>query len=91
MHVSEDAPIEAFCSWFDVWFKGSSANPADVDVPLSTAPDPTGAWCCGHAEGAGSPSHSTLIPFPLPLPPSRFDSLGPADLLRGPADQCHHD
>ena len=43
MHVLEDAPIEAFCSWFDVWFKGSSANPADVDVPLSTAPDPTGA------------------------------------------------
>jgi hypothetical protein len=29
--------------FFDVWFKGSEANPADNDIRLSTAPDPTGA------------------------------------------------
>lgn len=44
MHVSEDGcPVEAFCGYFDVLFKGSEQNPADVEVRLSTAPDPTGA------------------------------------------------
>ena len=44
MHVSENGtPVEAFCGYFDVLFKGSEQNPADVEVRLSTAPDPTGA------------------------------------------------
>ncbi|KAG1680824.1 hypothetical protein FOA52_008157 [Chlamydomonas sp. UWO 241] len=43
MHVSDGGPVEALCGWFDVAFKGSETNPTDVEVPLSTAPDPTGS------------------------------------------------
>ena len=42
MYVGDGGPIEAFCGYFDVLFKGSTENPADVEVRLSTAPDPTG-------------------------------------------------
>ncbi len=43
MHVSDGGPVDAFCGYFDVLFKGSAENPADVEVCLNTAPDPTGA------------------------------------------------
>ena len=43
MDVFEAGPIEGFCGFFDVQFRGSPENPADCDVLLSTAPDPTGA------------------------------------------------
>eukprot|EP00798_Chlamydomonas_sp_ICE-L_P031985 gene31985-33911_t len=43
MHVSDDGPVEAFCGYFDVFFKGSEENPTDNEIKLSTAPDPTGA------------------------------------------------
>ncbi|GAX82177.1 hypothetical protein CEUSTIGMA_g9605.t1 [Chlamydomonas eustigma] len=43
MHVTDGGPVDAFCGFFDVEFKGSSENPADVEVKLTTAPDPTGA------------------------------------------------
>ena len=37
------AEVGAFCGWFDVSFKGSSANPNETDVELTTAPDANGA------------------------------------------------
>lgn len=43
MDIFENGPAEAFCGYFDVSFKGSQENPADHDILLSTAPDPTGA------------------------------------------------
>ena len=43
MHVADGGPVEAFCGFFDVSFRGSAENPADNEVRLSTAPDPTGA------------------------------------------------
>jgi hypothetical protein len=42
MHVTDGGPVEAFCGFFDVVFSGSQENPADVEVRLTTAPDPTG-------------------------------------------------
>lgn len=35
--------VDGFVGYFDVLFKGSDENPADVEILLSTAPDPTGA------------------------------------------------
>ncbi|MEW5299181.1 MAG: hypothetical protein WDW36_002221 [Sanguina aurantia] len=43
MFVSDGGPVEALCGYFDVLFKGSEENPADNEVRLTTAPDPTGA------------------------------------------------
>mmetsp|Transcript_11453 Transcript_11453/g.20223 ORF Transcript_11453/g.20223 Transcript_11453/m.20223 type:complete len:379 (-) Transcript_11453:647-1783(-) len=43
MEVADGGPVDAFCGYFDVLFKGSEQNPAENDVKLSTAPDPTGA------------------------------------------------
>lgn len=43
MDVFEAAPIDGFCGFFDVQFRGSEQNPADCEVLLSTAPDPTGS------------------------------------------------
>ncbi|GBF96659.1 arginine N-methyltransferase [Raphidocelis subcapitata] len=43
MAVVEAGPVNAFCGWFDVQFRGSDASPADSPVTLTTAPDPTGA------------------------------------------------
>ena len=43
MDLFEAGPIEGLCGFFDVQFRGSPENPADYDVLLSTAPDPTGA------------------------------------------------
>ena len=43
MDVFEHGPVEGFCGFFDVQFCGSKANPADYEVLLSTAPDPTGS------------------------------------------------
>lgn len=38
-----DVQVSGLCGWFDVNFRGSDENPADVDVELSTAPDQYGA------------------------------------------------
>ncbi|KAL3156498.1 hypothetical protein ABBQ38_000798 [Trebouxia sp. C0009 RCD-2024] len=35
--------VDGFVGYFDVLFKGSEQNPADAEILLSTAPDPTGA------------------------------------------------
>ncbi|KAL3132213.1 hypothetical protein ABBQ32_008803 [Trebouxia sp. C0010 RCD-2024] len=35
--------VDGFVGYFDVLFKGSQQNPADAEILLSTAPDPTGA------------------------------------------------
>lgn len=35
--------VDGFVGYFDVLFKGSEQNPTDVEILLSTAPDPTGA------------------------------------------------
>ena len=43
MDLFEAGPIEGLCGFFDVQFRGSPENPADYDVLLTTAPDPTGA------------------------------------------------
>ncbi len=43
MHIVAPGPVEAFCGWFDVAFKGSPESPTDQEVWLSTAPDPTGS------------------------------------------------
>jgi len=43
MDVFENGPVEGFCGFFDVQFRGSEQNPADHDILLSTAPDPTGS------------------------------------------------
>ncbi|GAB4816191.1 hypothetical protein N2152v2_003237 [Parachlorella kessleri] len=43
LDITEDGHVEALCGYFDTQFKGSPENPADCDVTLSTAPDPTGA------------------------------------------------
>ncbi|WIA11620.1 hypothetical protein OEZ85_011724 [Tetradesmus obliquus] len=40
--VDACGPVDAFCGWFDVEFKGSEENPADDPVKLPTAPDATG-------------------------------------------------
>ncbi|KAF6257552.1 protein arginine N-methyltransferase [Scenedesmus sp. NREL 46B-D3] len=40
--VDACGPVDAFCGWFDVEFKGSEQNPADDPVKLPTAPDATG-------------------------------------------------
>ena len=42
MHVPDGGPVDAFCGYFDVLFKGSTENPADVEIRLPTGPDPTG-------------------------------------------------
>lgn len=42
MHVGAPGPVQAFCGYFDVDFRGSDENPADNDIRLSTAPDATG-------------------------------------------------
>ncbi len=39
----ESVPVDAICSWFDVSFEGSTENPTDAKVELTTAPDATGA------------------------------------------------
>ena len=35
--------VDGFVGYFDILFKGSEQNPADIELLLSTAPDPTGA------------------------------------------------
>ena len=55
MEVAQDGPVDAFTGWFDVQFKGSPENPADADVVLSTAPDPTGATHWGQQTFYASP------------------------------------
>lgn len=42
MEAADGGPVDAFCGFFDVLFKGSEQNPVENDVKLSTAPDPTG-------------------------------------------------
>ncbi len=39
----DSGTVDGFVGYFDVLFKGSEQNPADVEILLSTAPDPTGA------------------------------------------------
>jgi hypothetical protein len=56
MAVAADGPVDAFTGWFDVQFKGSPENPADADVVLSTAPDPTGATHWGQQTFYASPA-----------------------------------
>lgn len=46
MHVADGGPVDALCGFFDVSFRGSDENPADIDVKLTTAPDPTGVCGC---------------------------------------------
>ncbi|KAG7672538.1 hypothetical protein Ndes2526B_g08945 [Nannochloris sp. 'desiccata'] len=43
MSVTERGSVDAYCGFFDTEFKGSTENPADFPITLSTAPDPTGA------------------------------------------------
>ena len=43
LDLLDSGNINGFAGFFDVQFKGSPENPADFDVLLSTAPDPTGA------------------------------------------------
>ena len=43
LSVLEPGPVEALCGFFDTQFKGSQENPTDIEVTLSTAPDPQGA------------------------------------------------
>ena len=56
MDVFEAGPIEGLCGFFDVQFRGSPENPADYDVLLSTAPDPTGATHWGQQSFVLHPS-----------------------------------
>lgn len=58
-------PIDAICSWFDVSFRGSSANPCATQVDLSTAPDDTGATHWGQ----------TVFYLNPPLEPKAGDKL----------------
>ena len=39
----DGGPVDGFVGFFDVQFKGSPENPAQMEVLLSTAPDATGA------------------------------------------------
>eukprot|EP00798_Chlamydomonas_sp_ICE-L_P029086 gene29086-32297_t len=50
MHVTDEGPVEAFCGYFDTFFRGSDENPTDNEVRLSTAPDPTGATHWGQQQ-----------------------------------------
>ena len=43
LDILDSGNINGFAGFFDVQFRGSPENPADFDVLLSTAPDPTGA------------------------------------------------
>ena len=55
MEVLDSGSVNAFCGWFDVLFGGSEENPADFQVPLSTAPDPRGSTHWGQQLFALSP------------------------------------
>lgn len=53
LRILDGGPVDAFVGFFDVQFRGSPENPAQMEVLLSTAPDATGAthWgqqasCC---------------------------------------------
>lgn len=43
LDILDTGNINGFAGFFDVQFRGSAENPADFDVLLSTAPDPTGS------------------------------------------------
>jgi protein arginine N-methyltransferase 1 len=43
MTMVDAGPVEGFAGFFDVTFAGSKEQPADSEVVLTTAPDPTGA------------------------------------------------
>ncbi|MCJ1422141.1 hypothetical protein MMC29_000020 [Sticta canariensis] len=43
LDILDSGNINAMAGFFDVQFRGSAENPADFDVLLSTAPDPTGS------------------------------------------------
>lgn len=43
LQMVDGGPVDAFSGWFDVAFKGSPESAADIEVWLTTAPDPTGA------------------------------------------------
>ena len=58
MDVLDSGSVNAFCGWFDVLFSGSQENPADFQVPLSTAPDPRGSTHWGQQLFALSPAIS---------------------------------
>eukprot|EP00884_Botryococcus_braunii_P002802 jgi/Botrbrau1/12522/Bobra.0169s0064.1 len=42
MEVLDAGPVHAFVGFFDVAFRGSKENPANMEVLLTTAPDPAG-------------------------------------------------
>jgi hypothetical protein len=43
LRILDGGPVDAFVGFFDVQFRGSRENPAQMEVLLSTAPDATGA------------------------------------------------
>jgi hypothetical protein len=43
LRILDGGPVDAFVGFFDVQFRGSPENPAQMEVLLSTAPDATGA------------------------------------------------
>jgi protein arginine N-methyltransferase 1 len=70
MDIVEGGPVQAFCGWFDVQFKGSDESPADTPVTLTTAPDPTGGFLMGRGcvvffgwalQGRGPPDKRNLM------------------------------
>ncbi|KAK9805341.1 hypothetical protein WJX73_003869 [Symbiochloris irregularis] len=57
LDLMDSGSINSFAGFFDVQFRGSQQNPADFDVLLSTAPDPTG---CTHWGQQTFPLHPTV-------------------------------
>lgn len=56
MTVTERGSVDAFAGFFDTEFKGSTENPTDFPITLSTAPDPTGATHWGQQSFMLQPS-----------------------------------
>eukprot|EP00927_Polykrikos_kofoidii_P079455 TRINITY_DN76235_c0_g1_i1.p1 TRINITY_DN76235_c0_g1~~TRINITY_DN76235_c0_g1_i1.p1 ORF type:complete len:410 (-),score=83.11 TRINITY_DN76235_c0_g1_i1:565-1770(-) len=43
LDITRDGPVQGFCGYFDTFFRGSPAKPAETEVVLGTGPTTTGA------------------------------------------------
>ncbi len=57
--IVDGGPVDALCGWFDVTFAGSTQQPADESVKLSTGPDATGAG--SYQGGVWGATHSARV------------------------------
>merc|ERR1719188_2653681 len=72
MRVSHDGPVEGFCGFFDVFFRGSPEDPVEREVTLTTSPGP------------GNQTHwgQQMFGFYPPMQAKRGDILGISLFIR---------